>query len=36
MKSLNIGIFHDKELGRELGKKGSETDILMFNRKRTI
>ncbi len=34
MKSLNIGIFHDKELGRELGKKGSETDILMFNRKK--
>jgi len=34
MKSLNVGIFHDRELGRELGKKGSETDILMFNRKK--
>ena len=34
MRSLNIGIFHDESLAKELGKKGSETDILMFNRKK--
>jgi len=33
MKNLIIGIFHDEELGKDLGKKGSETDIIMFNRK---
>lgn len=33
MKNLTIGIFHDDTLGRELGKKGTESDILMFNRK---
>jgi selenocysteine-specific translation elongation factor len=33
MKNLTVGIFHDQELGRELGKKSSETDILMFSRK---
>ena len=33
MKSLTVGIFHDVELGKDLGKKGSETDIIMFNRK---
>jgi selenocysteine-specific translation elongation factor len=33
MNDLNIGIFHDEKLGSELGKKGTESDILMFNRK---
>jgi len=33
MKHLTVGIFHDETLGRELGKKGTESDILMFNRK---
>ncbi|MBE3138075.1 MAG: hypothetical protein IMZ43_11895 [Thermoplasmata archaeon] len=33
MKNLAVGIFHDEELGRELGKKGTESDIAMFNRK---
>lgn len=33
MKNLAVGIFHDDELGRELGKKGTESDIAMFNRK---
>ncbi len=33
MKHLTVGIFHDDCLGRELGKKGTESDIVMFNRK---
>jgi len=33
MKHLTIGIFHDEKLGSELGKKGTTSDILMFNRK---
>jgi selenocysteine-specific translation elongation factor len=33
MKNLTVGIFHDEELGQELGKKGTESDIAMFNRK---
>ena len=33
MQHLAVGIFHDENLGRELGKKGTESDILMFNRK---
>ncbi len=33
MKHVAIGIFHDEPLGRELGKKGTESDILMFNKK---
>jgi selenocysteine-specific translation elongation factor len=33
MKNLAVGIFHDEELGREMGKKGRESDITMFNRK---
>lgn len=33
MRHLTIGLFHDDALGRELGKKENETDILMFNRK---
>ncbi|EMR73739.1 selenocysteine-specific translation elongation factor [Thermoplasmatales archaeon SCGC AB-539-N05] len=33
MKNLIVGIFHDGELGKDLGKKGYETDIIMFNRK---
>ena len=33
MKNISIGIFHDENLGRELGKKGTESDILMANRK---
>ncbi len=33
MKHLTVGVFHDDTLGRELGKKDTESDILMFNRK---
>ncbi len=33
MKHLTVGVFHDDSLGRELGKKASESDIVMFNRK---
>jgi selenocysteine-specific translation elongation factor len=33
MKNLAVGIFHDDDLGRELGKKGTESDIAMFNKK---
>jgi len=33
MNHLTVGLFHDDALGRELGKKGSESDIAMFNRK---
>jgi selenocysteine-specific translation elongation factor len=33
MKHLTVGVFHDDTIGRELGKKGTESDIVMFNRK---
>ena len=33
MKNLAIGIFHDEELGQILGKKGTQSDIAMFNKK---
>src|SRR3990170_2331552 len=33
MKHLTVGVFHDDRIGRELGKKGTESDIVMFNRK---
>lgn len=33
MEHLTVGIFHDDAIGRELGKKGTESDIVMFNRK---
>jgi hypothetical protein len=33
MRHLTVGVFHDETLSRELGKKGTERDILMFNRK---
>jgi selenocysteine-specific translation elongation factor len=33
MNYLTIGVFHDDTIGRDLGKKGTESDILMFNRK---
>ena len=34
MKHLTVGVFHDDTVGRELGKKeGTESDIVMFNRK---
>jgi len=33
MKSINVGIFHDECIGPEMGKKGTESDIAMFNRK---
>ncbi|HUS98870.1 MAG TPA: hypothetical protein VMY59_00940 [Candidatus Thermoplasmatota archaeon] len=33
MKNLAVGIFHDEELGGEMDKKGTESDITMFNRK---
>ncbi len=33
MQHLTVGVFHDDALTRELGKKGTESDILMTNRK---
>jgi len=33
MRHLTIGVFHDDNLGRELGKKGTLSDIAMYNRK---
>jgi len=33
MKNITIGIFHDPDLGRMLGKIGTKSDIAMFNRK---
>jgi selenocysteine-specific translation elongation factor len=33
MHHLAVGLFHDEMLGRELGKKGTESDMAMFNRK---
>ncbi len=33
MNNLTVGIFHDEEIGRELGKRGTESDIVMYNRK---
>ena len=33
MKHLAVGIFHDDALSRELGKKDTETDIVILNRK---
>jgi selenocysteine-specific translation elongation factor len=33
MKNLAIGVFHDILLSKELGKKGTESDILMSNKK---
>jgi len=33
MKNLTIGIFHDAELGKQLGKKGTKSDINLYNRK---
>ncbi len=33
MKHVAVGIFHDDALGKELGKKGTESDIVMFNKK---
>ena len=33
MKHLAVGVFHDDTLSRELGKKDTETDIVILNRK---
>jgi selenocysteine-specific translation elongation factor len=33
MKHLTVGLFHDDTLGSDLGKKGTESDFAMFNRK---
>lgn len=33
MKHLTVGVFHDDTICRELGKKGTETDITILNRK---
>jgi len=33
MKHLTIGVFHDDEICRELGKKNTESDIAIFSRK---
>lgn len=33
MRSLNIGIFNDPELPKTLGKKGTTSDIAIYNRK---
>ena len=34
MKNLTVGIFHDDKIGRELGRRGTESDIVFFNRKK--
>jgi len=34
MKSLVVGIFGDKNLGKELAKKGTESDITLYNLKK--
>jgi selenocysteine-specific translation elongation factor len=33
MRHLTVGVFQDEPLGQELGKKGTRSDIAMFNRK---
>ena len=33
MKHLTVGVFHDDAFCRELGKKGTESDIALFSRK---
>ncbi len=33
MNHLTAGIFHDESFSKELGKKGTESDIVMYNRK---
>jgi len=33
MKNLAVGIFHDDELGRKLGKRGTASDVVLYNRK---
>ncbi|MEM4258803.1 MAG: EF-Tu/IF-2/RF-3 family GTPase [Candidatus Thermoplasmatota archaeon] len=33
MRHLSVGIFHDENLGRELGKKGTESDIVLCHKK---
>jgi len=33
MKHMTVGIFHADGLGKELGKKGTESDIAFYNRK---
>ena len=33
MKHVTIGIFHDTELGKQLAKKGTQSDIVLYNRK---
>jgi selenocysteine-specific translation elongation factor len=33
MRHLTVGVFHDDALVKELGKKGTESDIAMANRK---
>jgi selenocysteine-specific translation elongation factor len=32
-KNLSVGVFHDETLANEIGKKGTASDIQMFNRK---
>jgi len=33
MRHLTVGVFGDEALGKELGKKGTLSDIAMYNRK---
>jgi len=33
MEHLTIGVFHDTDIAKELGKKGTESDIRMYNKK---
>jgi selenocysteine-specific translation elongation factor len=33
MRHLTVGIFHDEELGKELGKKGTLSDMAMYHRR---
>lgn len=33
MKSLTVGVFNDSDIGKLLGKKDTESDIVLYNRK---
>ena len=33
MQQLTIGIFHDDSLAKDLGKKATESDMVLFHRK---
>ena len=33
MKQLTIGIFHDDHLAQDLGKRATESDMILYHRK---